>query len=240
MEGRPTKMMRVTRRNFGVGTRKELTPEQVAESDPNKTVPTMSIREQLRRVARLPNQSHPCTFQNFRISRDGNAAALAAARAFAQPDSPFPILTICGPNGNGKSHLLEAIGRVLVDRGEVVYYRTAVEILDELKATFDKHGDGPTTESLFESFKDKGTLLLDDLGAIYPTAYGLERLEAIINHRYAYRRPMAVTVDRQPDEITRLFKGRSAVADRLWDRHSGKVRAVTNSAPSYRRTGRVA
>jgi chromosomal replication initiator protein len=55
------------------------------------------------------------SFDSF-VACDGNAGALQFSRRIADPDDPENLLYIHGPAGSGKTHLLQAIARVMGEK----------------------------------------------------------------------------------------------------------------------------
>lgn len=69
-------------------------------------------QRRLERYANLPQRDPPKTFASFDVSRAPEA--FEAARQFARHEVTPHSLTFVGPNGTGKTHLLEAIAREMV------------------------------------------------------------------------------------------------------------------------------
>jgi len=108
------------------------------------------------------------TFDSF-IACDGNAGALQFSRRIADPDDPENLLYIHGPAGSGKSHLLQAIARVMGEKSNqavpCLSFREAVSV-DELCCRFaaaealivdDLHlmpDDGDLRSALWQLFND--------------------------------------------------------------------------------------
>lgn len=73
------------------------------------------------------------TFETFTISQ-GKQQAYDAAYEFAKVDTDYKVLTLYGPPGVGKSHLLEAVGWEFLASGKSVRYEYAPAWLDRLRS----------------------------------------------------------------------------------------------------------
>ena len=182
----------------------------------------------------LPNQDSPKTFANF----DDNTPmgeSFKSASEFAAGYTEAKILVLCGPNGSGKSHLLEAIGRDMLDQDYLVKYMFVPDWIQTLKDTFAQHGE-ETFRAAFDLYARAQVLLLDDMGFEKPTDWTREQLGRLFDMRH--RNDMLTVITTNDDEDATARKQGNRLADRLFDIGSGKVRVVFNTAPSYR-TGRV-
>jgi DNA replication protein DnaC len=151
------------------------------------------MRQDQEALYRLSNLGayHARTFDTF-VPRPGLEAALAAARAFA--DRPAGWLILCGTYGVGKTHLAAAIANVAVSNGITTCFTAAPDLLDHLRATYQ-----PTStvsyDERFESIREAGLLILDDLGAQNTTPWAQEKLYQLINHRWIGALPTVITTN---------------------------------------------
>lgn len=132
--------------------------------------------------------------------------AYQAAKAFA--DKPEGWLVLMGPSGCGKTHLAAAIAHYCIENNYPVFYITAPDLLDHLRATFSPSSETPYDE-FFEQVRNTPLLILDDLGAQSSTPWAKEKLEQLLNHRYSNQLPTVIVsilpVDRLEERIrTRL------------------------------------
>jgi DNA replication protein DnaC len=192
---------------------------------------TEGAQQRLERYARLPRHAPPLTFKNFDV-KAGNMLALSRARDFATRKSESHLLTLSGKHGTGKSHLLEAIGRVMLAEGAAVKYAYAPAILDALRASYG--GDAPdgAFEAVYGRYSAAEVLLLDDVGAVRGTDWAVEQLTKLVDERYRDGRWMAVATDLGDKEMVARLGSR--IADRLFDTGSGSVDVVYLTCPSYR------
>jgi len=154
------------------------------------------------------------TFEDFDVL-DGNRKAFQAAQSFA--DGPAGWLVLIGGYGCGKTHLLLAIGNALLGQADPqpVVYANAPDLLDTLKATFGRNGDGDTYDERFRALRTVDVLLLDDLGAESPTPWAAQALYQLLDYRYMRELPTVIasnmTTAEFPDRIRSRLKDRSVV-----------------------------
>ena len=115
--------------------------------------------------------------------------ARKACEAFAV-DS-FGWLLLIGPTLTGKSHLLASVYNERRDAGEPVAYAWMPALLEELRSTFSPGSEVAYSE-LFDRVNNAPVLLLDDLGAEYPSAWAQEKLYQLLVHRYDAMLPTLV------------------------------------------------
>ena len=188
--------------------------------------------DQLRHAqAALPTGGVPRTFDNF-LGRPGTDDMLAAARRFADRQGP-QMLVMVGQTGTGKSHLLEAIGRHVLESGRTVRYDLASTFLSRLRHTYDSDS-GEDVHDLTAWYQRRQTVLLDDIGMESATAWVREQLTTLVEERLHSGGWMALA--------TNLSK--TAMADRMGDRLASRLYAgnpelpgvslVINTAEDYR------
>jgi DNA replication protein DnaC len=135
--------------------------------------------------------------------------AREAAEVFSQ--SPAGWLVLAGPHGSGKTHLAAAIGNRCIQRGHVVFFVHAPDLLDHLRASF-----GPTSEvsysELFEQVRKTPLLVLDGLGSHATTPWAEEKLRQIVNHRYDAELPTVITAVTPLAEIDEYVLARMRTA----------------------------
>ena len=112
-----------------------------------------------------------------------------AALAFAQ--KPEGWLVITGPSGCGKTHLAAAIGNECIAHKRPAFYVTTPDLLDHLRASFSPGSDMPYDE-FFDQVKNAPLLIMDDFGAQSSTPWAKEKLDQLLNHRYANRLPTVI------------------------------------------------
>lgn len=136
------------------------------------------------------------TFANFRTDTPGRARAHRVAKEYADNFTAHSAngdgLYIEGTFGTGKTHLAAAIALQLMEQGHSVIFRTADDLLRDIKATFD---DGDGERKVLERLKGCDLLVIDDIGKEQATDWSTAQLYAIINDRYECQKPVIVTTN---------------------------------------------
>lgn len=142
--------------------------------------------------ANLPHPLHPRTFANFTTNPEVDEAILAC-KQFAAGKGPRAI-TLFGLEGRGKSHLMEATARMMLDQGAEVRYEYVPTLIDRLRHSHDDDSEQDLTTLMM--WYDRITVLfLDDLGAERRTPFGVEKLEELVNSRLLSERPLMITTN---------------------------------------------
>jgi DNA replication protein DnaC len=170
-----------------------------------------------RRVERLVEKSNlgalrKLTFESFILKyRDGAPparspdAAWRLAKAYAE--NPSGWLVLYGGFGTGKTHLAAAIANYRLARAEPVVFIVVPDLLDHLRSTFSPTSD-VTYDEQFETVRNTGLLVLDDLGTQTTTPWAQEKLYQILNYRYNKELPTVVTTNLNPEEIEPRLRSR--------------------------------
>jgi DNA replication protein DnaC len=137
------------------------------------------------------------TFENMESQgKSGNprsqaqfSRAYEAAREFAV--EPRGWLILSGPSGSGKTHLAVAIVNERISHGHPVFYITAPDLLDHLRASFRPDSEVPYDE-FFDQVRNAPLLVLDDLGAQTGTPWAKEKLDQLLTFRFNSELPTVV------------------------------------------------
>jgi DNA replication protein DnaC len=113
------------------------------------------------------------------------------ARRFATDSKPTRGAVFAGPCGVGKTHLAAGIVRARQDGGARVRLWSVPALADELRLFVSGHRTHDPLEVALQVY----TLVLDDLGAERPTAFVLERLYRLVNHRLEHDLPTIITTN---------------------------------------------
>ncbi len=112
-----------------------------------------------------------------------------AAKAFAA--EPKGWLVLSGPSGCGKTHLAAAIANERISHGYPVFYVTAPDLLDHLRAAYSPGSEMPYDE-FFDQVRNAPLLVLDDLGAQSSTPWAKEKLDQLLTHRFNSKLPTVI------------------------------------------------
>jgi chromosomal replication initiation ATPase DnaA len=161
-------------------------------------------------------------FDNF-IVGSANRLAVAAAQAVADlPGSVYNPLFMYSSSGLGKTHLMSAIGNLVLQRkGHVVALVTLDDFVEELHAAIA----AGETEKFKQKYLRVGTLLIDDMQFLTGHRETQNELLRIFNAMTADNRQIVMTSDRPPAEI-------ADVDERLLTRLAGGL-IVDMGAPDY-------
>jgi len=181
--------------------------------------PCVCMREQKLanqfRFARMAKSLRDCRLENFslRYYTDGSAEkathlenaqkALKAAEEFLERCRSKPQglgLLFTGPVGSGKTFLAAAITNGLIEQGIQVLFLVVPDLLDELRATYDKRSETMEID-LLDTARSVPVLVLDDLGAHNYTEWTRNRLYSIINYRLNEELPTIVTTNLTLQEL---------------------------------------
>jgi len=161
------------------------------------------------------------TFQTFQ-SVPGAEKAFKAARALAYGEATFIWLLLYGPPGNGKTHLCNAIVKVVRERNLDVRMVLAADLFTILRDAMETH----KTDMLLRKFKDIFFLAIDDYGVEYGTDWEGAKFDELMTSRYATAKPTVLITNKDISDLP----GR--IASRFRDTQMAK--AIHNSAPDYR------
>jgi len=139
------------------------------------------------------------------INQEQFSRAYQAAKAFAT--EPEGWLVLAGPSGCGKTHLAAAIANHRIENNHPVFYITAPDLLDHLRATFSPDSEIPYDE-FFERVRNTPLLILDDLGAQSSTPWAREKLDQLLNHRFNNQLPTVIVSITPIEELEERIRTR--------------------------------
>lgn len=151
------------------------------------------------------------TFDSFVVGPSNQFAHAAAKRVAENPGTAYNPLFIYGGVGLGKTHLMNAVGNMIVDRSASisVYYVSSEQFVNEV-VTAMRH------ERMGE-FKDKyrnvDVLLVDDIQFIAGKTATQEEFFHTFNDLYGKQKQIIISSDRPPIDI-------SDITDRMRSRFS--------------------
>ncbi|MBA4349275.1 MAG: chromosomal replication initiator protein DnaA [Thermodesulfovibrio sp.] len=151
------------------------------------------------------------TFDTFVVGPSNQFAQAAAKRIAEKPGYSYNPLFIYGGAGLGKTHLINAIGNVIIDKnpGTLIYYVSAEQFINEVVASIrhDKMGE------FKDKYRNAEVLLVDDIQFIAGKPATQEEFFHTFNALYEKQRQIVISSDRAPMEI-------SDITDRLRSRFS--------------------
>ena len=184
-----------------------------------------------KRYSSLNGRAQRQKFNNFSLEGSAREATEAFNAALLFAKDPQGWLVLCGPNGNGKSHLAAAIANYLMNEKAIpTLFLTVPDFLESLRETFRSNGDGVNEYGpRFRAAREAPVLILDDLGAEKRTGWAQEILFLILDYRYRMELPTVVITNLALESLP------PRIGSRLADRRFSKV--VFNPATDYRLHG---
>lgn len=171
---------------------------------PGKGARRCPCREQDRRrrlfeIARIPSRYRECSLSNFTPAKNNGSHLRAFAyahRLVIEYPAVERGLLFMGPCGVGKTHLAVAALRALIEKGvPCLFYEFGV-LLKEIQASYDPASQTPESNILAPVYEAE-VLVLDELGAMRPTAWVLDIMTQIIGRRYNDKKLTILTTNYQ-------------------------------------------
>lgn len=186
--------------------------------------------------------------------KEGQQEAYKAALAFIKrfsSDCHTSGLLLSGGVGSGKTLLSAAIANAVIDMFHIseddaeragkgflkskytpVRFTSTVELLEQLKATYNVGNGTETAQNITDRLKKVPLLVLDDMGAEKPSEWVSERLFEIVDYRYNEELPVIITTNATPQEL------KQKIGERSFDRLREMCLFIPVTAKSQRPTAK--
>lgn len=152
------------------------------------------------------------TFNNFDLRQNlgGDAArqlkmAYDKCKAFAYDTHGW--LVLMGKSGIGKMHLAAAVGNECRKAGDQLFFVTAPDLLDHLRATYSPNST-TTYDAVFEQVRKCELLILNYLDTMNATPWAKEKIYQILNYRYQAKLPTLITMQKPIKDVDRNIQSR--------------------------------
>jgi DNA replication protein DnaC len=123
-------------------------------------------------------------------------AAKAFAEAFVAGNYHGPGLVFTGPVGSGKTFLASAVANHVLAKGKQVLFSVVPDLLDEIKATYDRSNPSAIDEmAILDGARNVELLILDDLGVHNYTDWTVNKIYSILNYRANHQLPVVITTN---------------------------------------------
>ena len=138
------------------------------------------------------------------------------------------VLVICGPSGTGKSHFIEALGHLAIDKGKTVAWHT----LETLAQLLRRHRADDSINKAIGKLIHADLVVIDDVGLLPVSADAADALFRVVDAAYE-KRSIAISSNVHPSGFDELMPKTMATAtvDRLL--HHAHV-IITDGQDSYR------
>ncbi len=151
------------------------------------------------------------TFDSFVVGPSNQFAHAAAKRVAENPGTAYNPLFIYGGVGLGKTHLMNAVGNMIVDSnpGISVHYVSSEQFVNEVVTAMRHERMG----EFKEKYRNSDVLLVDDIQFIAGKPATQEEFFHTFNDLYGKQKQIVISSDRAPLEI-------SDITDRMRSRFS--------------------
>ena len=201
-------------------------------------------------ISHMPPALRDMSYESFELETGALADALSRCAKWIPPymDSLTSKekaktrslgLVLSGPTGSGKTHLLAATVRALIQKDVHAMYVNLASFLVDLRRGFD----GEVPEHSLEEVLHAPVLAIDDIGVQRDTSWALEMTYVLLNGRVLQRRPTLIATNLTEPQLRKRASETSGGADdmdllmrriysRVCDIASPEI--VTVDAPDYR------
>lgn len=183
-----------------------------------------SMTETRRRKACFPAGK---TFDAWDPARSSIAPPTQEALATLEWVERHENLVVCGPSGTGKSHLLEALGHLVVDTKRSVAWFS----IEDLGVLVRRHRVDDTVSKALMPMLRSDVIVVDDIGLLPVSEEAAEGLYRLVDAAYE-RRSVAISSNLHPSGFDELMPPSLATA--LVDRLLHHAHVVQTSGESIR------
>jgi DNA replication protein DnaC len=110
------------------------------------------------------------------------------------------VLVVCGPSGTGKSHFIEALGHLAIDKSKTVAWHT----LETLAQLLRRHRADDTVSKAIAKLIRADLVVIDDVGLLPVSPEAAEALFRVIDAAYE-KRSIAISSNIHPSGFDELM-----------------------------------
>lgn len=158
--------------------------------------------------ANIPPRYKDCRFENFHDMngemREIAVSAYKYAKAFGEHLKNGEGLMFLGNVGRMKTSIACAVGVEVLKQNHSVYFCSMPELLDNL-ISMSKSKDRAEFNAYQSKLTNSSLLIIDDLGAEYPSDWIINKVDFIITHRHNYLKPTIITSNLVPKQIKEKY-----------------------------------
>lgn len=168
------------------------------ESPPQTTPKNQVINKNYRQATRL---NPAFTFTSFVSGKSNELARAASMQVGDNPGESYNPLFIYGDVGLGKTHLMHAVGNMIISRkyGHVIYLHSEKFVSDMVKAL--QHN---SIDKFKHYYRSADALLIDDIQFFAKKEHSQEEFFHTFNALMEEQRQIILTCDRSPKEVSGL------------------------------------
>ena len=186
------------------------TPDPTGDEPPAPLMPSSPV-DAARTNGHRPVALNPkYTFKSFIVGKSNDLAHAAAMGVTEKPGGLYNPLVMYADVGLGKTHLMQAIGHAVAQRGMSLIYATT----EEFTNSYIKAIREGTTEDFREHYRTADVLLLDDLQFLIGKEQTQEGFFHTFNALHMTNRQIVLTSDRP-------VSGLKLLEDRIQSRLAG-------------------
>lgn len=137
------------------------------------------------------------TFDNFVVSDSNRLAYAAAVEVAENPGSSYNPLFIHSSTGQGKTHLLQAIGHLTTNNGLQAAYITAEQFANEFVLAVREN----QVDKFRSKFRNIHIFLFDDVHFLIDKKQTLQCFFHTFNELYSNNRQIVITADCAPQDM---------------------------------------
>ncbi|MDA0821300.1 MAG: chromosomal replication initiator protein DnaA [Proteobacteria bacterium] len=183
--------------SFSVGAEATLGAEKLELSKPELTTPVERPVRSSKMVNRLKSDF---TFNNFVEGKSNQLARAASLQIAENPGKAYNPLFICGGVGLGKTHLMHAVGNMVLEgrpNANVVYLHSERFVADMVKGL--QHN---TINEFKRFYRSVDALLIDDIQFFAGKERSQEEFFHTFNALLEGQQQIILTCDRYPKEVS--------------------------------------
>ncbi|WFF73997.1 ATP-binding protein [Proteiniclasticum sp. QWL-01] len=159
--------------------------------------PCVAMTQSEKRMEESGFSGGKMTFDSFEVTTEMAKKMYSTAKQFIK-EYPNKSMAMLGQSGTGKTHILRATARELMESGIKVSILKYVELINLLRQNrFDSEGYG----RIMSELKNCDVLAIDDLFQGKPMEQDIPVVFEIIDARYTSGKPMMISSEKNIEEL---------------------------------------
>lgn len=185
---------------------KEIASKEKEEKRDSIDEPILSVKDGLDETSfqtiRNSHLNEKYTFANYVVGTSNKLAHAASLSVSENPGKSYNPLFIYGPTGVGKTHLIQSIGRAIIDKdsNKKVLYCTTENFLNDMVSCIRNN----TMEKFRGKYRKLDALLIDDIQLLSNRKETQSAFFNTFNVLFQESKQIIITSDRTPEEIPNI------------------------------------